>query len=135
MNKENIFKKILPKRINNFDITYLNETECRKLVRGLKEVNMIAYKQIMFKQLEFDKEEGKHELLLNTNDTFRKIYGDIKIIYSTDKDAICIENIEPSNILMEYHNKKKNTYKGMPFIDKKDIFKINLLKEMNKNEN
>lgn len=135
MNKEEVFKKILPRRINDFNITYLDETQCRKLVRGLKEVNMIAYKQFIFKKLEFNKELGQHELLLNTNNTFRQIYGDIKIIYSTYKDVICIENIEPSNVLMEYHNKKKNTYKGMPFVDNKDIFKINLLREMKKNEN
>ncbi len=135
MNKEEVFKKILPRRINDLNITYLDETQCRKLVRGLKEVNMIAYKQFIFKKLEFNKELGQHELLLNTNNTFRQIYGDIKIIYSTYKDVICIENIEPSNVLMEYHNKKKNTYKGMPFVDNKDIFKINLLREMKKNEN
>lgn len=132
MNKEELFKKQLPKRINDTNITYLDETQCRKLLRGLKEVNMIAYKQIIFKKLDFDKELGKHELLLNTNDTFRKIHGDIKIIYSTYKDVICIENIEPSNVLIEYHNKKKNTYKGIPFVDERDIFKINLLREMRK---
>lgn len=135
MNKEEVFKKVLPKRINDLNITYLDETQCRKLLRGLKEVNMIAYKQIIFKKLEFDKELGKHELLLNTNATFRQIHGDIKIIYSTYKDVICIENIEPSNVLIEYHNKKKNTYKGIPFVDNKDVFKINLIREMKKYEN
>ena len=131
-NKEELFKKQLPKRINDMNITYLDETQCRKLLRGLKEVNMIAYKQIIFKKIDFNKEQGKHELLLNTNDTFRQIHGDIKIIYSTYKDVVCIENIEPSNVLIEYHNKKKNTYKGIPFVDQKDIFKINLLREMRK---
>lgn len=131
-NKEELFKKVLPRYIDNMNITYLDENQCRKLVRGLKEVNMIAYKQFVFKQVNFEKEPGKYELLLNTNDTFKKIYGDIKIIYSTYNDTVVIENIEPSRVLMEYHNKKKNTYKGIPFVDEKDVFKINLLREMRK---
>lgn len=130
--KEELFKKILPKYINGMNITYLDEAECRKLVRGLKQINMLAYKQFIFKQLEFDKEIGKHELILNTDKNFKLIHGDIKIIYSTYNNVICIENIEPSNVLMEYHNKNKNTYKGIPFVDNKDVFKINLLREMRK---
>ena len=130
--KEELFKKILPKYINGMNITYLDEAECRKLVRGLKQINMLAYKQFIFKQLEFDKELGKHELILNTDKNFKLIHGDIKIIYSTYNNVICIENIEPSNVLMEYHSKRKNTYKGIPFVDNKDVFKINLLKEMEK---
>lgn len=130
--KEELFKKILPKYINGMNITYLDEAECRKLVRGLKQINMLAYKQFIFKQLEFDKEIGKHELILNTDKNFKLIHGDIKIIYSTYNNVVCIENIEPSNVLMEYHNKHKNTYKGIPFVDNKDVFKINLLKELRK---
>lgn len=131
-NKEELFKKVLPRYINDMNITYLDEAECRKLIRGLKQINMLAYKQIIFKNLDFDKEQGKHELILNTDKNFKLIHGDIKIIYSTYKDTIIVENIEPRNVLMEYHNKKKNTYEGIPFVDNKDIFKINLLREMRK---
>ena len=132
LDKEEIFKKILPKYINDMNVTYLDEVQCRKLVRGLKEINKIAYKEFILKQIEFEKELGKHELVLTTDKNFKLIHGDIKIIYSTYKDVVCIENIEPSKVLMEYHNKKKNTYKGIPFVDNKDVFKINLLKEMKK---
>ena len=130
--KDDLFKKVLPRYIDNLNITYLDETQCRKLVRGLKQINMLAYKQFIFKQLEFSKEIGKHELILNTDKNFKLIHGDIKIIYSTYSNGICIENIEPSSVLMEYHNKRKNTYKGIPFVDNKDVFKINLLKELKK---
>lgn len=132
MNKEGAFKKILPRYIDNMNITYLDENQCRKLIYGLKEINRIAYKQFIFKRLEFNKENGKHELLLNTDRNFKQIYGDIKIIYSKIDNNIIIENIEPSRVLIEYHKKRKNTYKGIPFVDQKDIFKINLIREMKK---
>ena len=44
MNKEGAFKKILPRYIDNMNITYLDENQCRKLIYGLKEINKIAYK-------------------------------------------------------------------------------------------
>lgn len=132
MKKDITFKEITIKRIDDMKITYLDENEYRKLLRGLREINKLAYKQIVFKKFEFDKKPGKHEIVLYSNETFKQVHGDIKLIYSTYKDTILIENIEPSNVLLEYYSKKKNVYKGIPFIDGKDIFKINLLKEMGK---
>lgn len=132
MNKTISYKQIMTKRIDDYKITYLDENEYRKLLRGLKEINMIAYKQIIFKKFTFDTSPGKHEIILKADEKFKKIYGDIKLIYSTYKDVVCIERLEPSNVLIEYHNKKKNTYKGIPFVDNKDVFKINLLREMEK---
>lgn len=126
------YNKTQIKRMGDLKITYIDEIEYTKLLKGLKEINMLAYKEIIFKKKEFDTTPGKHELLLTTNEDFKQIYGDIKLIYSTIKDTIVIENIEPSNILMEYHNVKKNTYRGIPYIDEKDLFKINLVKELKK---
>ena len=132
MKKDILFKEITVKRIDDMRIQYLDENEYRKLLRGLKEINKLAYKQIVFRTLKFDKTPGKHEIILKSSDTFRKVHGDIKLIYSTYKDTILIENIEPSSVLLEYHCKKKNTYKGIPFVDNKDVFKINLIREMKK---
>ena len=126
------FKKDQLKRMGEYKITYLDEAEYTKLLKGLKEINMLAYKDIIFKKKPFNTEQGKHELILTTDEDFKKVHGDIKLIYSTYKDTIEIENIEPSEVLMEYHKARKNTYKGIPFIDKKDLFKINLIKEMKK---
>ena len=132
MKKDIMFKEITISRIDDMKIKYLNENEYRKLLRGLREINKLAYKQIVFKTFEFDKTPGKHEAILKSNETFQKVHGDIRLIYSTYKDTILIENIEPSNVLLEYYSKKKNTYKGIPFVDDKDVFKINLLREMKK---
>lgn len=132
MKKDIMFKEITIKRIDDMKIKYLDENEYRKLLRGLREINKLAYKQIVFKKFEFDKTPGKHEIILKASDTFKKVHGDVKLIYSTYADTILIENIEPSNVLLEYHTKKKNVYKGIPFVDDKDVFKINLLKEMKK---
>lgn len=132
MRKKIHYKKEQLKRMGEYKITYLDEAEYTKLLKGLKEINMLAYKDIIFKKKPFNTEPGKHELILTTDDDFKKVHGDIKLIYSTYKDTIVIENIEPSELLMEYHKGRKNTYKGIPFIDKKDLFKINLIKEMKK---
>lgn len=132
MKKEKTFKQILPSHIKEYRITYLDEAQIRKLLYGLKEINKLAYKQVVLRNIDFEKENGKHELILNTDKSFKKLYGDVRIIYSTYDNNIVIENIEPSRVLIEYHNKKKNTYRGMPFVDNKDIFKINLIREMEK---
>lgn len=132
MRKKIHYKKDQLKRMGEYKITYLDEAEYTKLLKGLKEINMLAYKDIIFKKKPFNTEPGKHELILTTDDDFKKVHGEIKLIYSTYKDTIVIENIEPSEVLMEYHKARKNTYKGIPFIDKKDLFKINLIKEMKK---
>lgn len=126
------YKKTQVKRMNDLKITYLDEIEYTKLLKGLKEINMLAYKDIIFKKKQFNTNPGKHELVLTTDDDFKKVHGEIKLIYTTIKDTIIIENIEPSNILMEYHKQRKNTYKGIPYVDKKDLFKINLIKELKK---
>jgi len=132
MKKDITFKEITIKRIDDYKIAYLDENYYRKLLRGLREINQLAYKQIVFKKFEFDKTPGKHEVILKSSETFKKVHGDIRLIYSTYKDTILIENIEPSSLLIEYHSKKKNTYEGIPFVDNKDVFKINLLREMKK---
>lgn len=130
--KDIYYKKEQIKRTDDYKIMYLDETEYTKLLKGLKEINMLAYKEILFKKHKFNTEPGKHELTLTTDDDFKRVHGDIKIIYSTYKDTIVIENIEPSNVLMEYHRQRKNTYKGIPFVNERDLFKINLVKEMKK---
>lgn len=132
MKKDITFKEVTIRRTNDMKITYIDENEYRKLLRGLREINMLAYKQIALKKIDFDKTPGKHEAILKSSEAFKKVHGDIKLIYSTFKDTVIIENIEPSDVLIEYHNKKKNTYKGIPFVDNKDVFKINLLKELEK---
>lgn len=133
MKKDVLVKTELLRCTKDFKITYLDENDYRKKCKGLKRVNMLAYKQIchnLLKNNEFSKKPGKHEIILNTNEDFRKIHGDIKLIYSTIGDTILIEDLIPGKVLLEYHNKAKNVYKGIPFVDEKDIFKINLLKEL-----
>ena len=132
MRKKIHYKKEQLKRSGDLKITYLDEIEYTKLLKGLKEINMLAYKDIIFKKKQFNTEPGKHYLTLTTDDDFKKVHGEIRLIYTTIKDTIVIENIEPSNILMEYHKQRKNTYKGIPYVDEKDLFKINLVKELKK---
>lgn len=130
MKKDIKFKKDQLRYSGEMKIVYIDEIRYTKLLRGLREINMRAYKDIIFKKKEFDTTPGKHELTLTTDETFKKVYGDIKLIYSTYKDTIVIEDLEPSRILMEYHIKRKGTYKGIPYVDEKDIFKIKLIKEL-----
>lgn len=132
MRKDIYFKTPIKKVNSDYKIQYMNEVEYRKLLRGLREINMLAYKQIVFKNFEIDKQPGKHEITLESDDTFKKVHGDIKLIYSTIGDTIVIEDLQPNKVLLEYHNRRKGTYEGVPFVDAKDIFKINLIKELKK---
>ena len=131
--RKDIYYKIPMQEYNNeFKINYIDENNYRKLLRGLKEINKRAYKQIVFKKFEFEKEPGKHEITLMSDETFKKVHGDVKLIYSTIGDNIIIEDLQPNRVLLEYHNRRKGTYEGVPYVDAKDIFKINLIKELKK---
>lgn len=132
----------------NYVFEYLNENEFRKREKSVKKYNMLAYKKLIFeyypdlldgkflgKLVSTNSKEGtkNYELKLPTDDMFAKIHGDMMLHYSVyeDKHVILLNSITPEDILSEGHRTELTTYKGV-MISKtnaeKDIFKINLLK-------
>lgn len=129
---------------------YVNENEFRKLERSIKKYNKLAYKRLYFdyypslKEGKFlgniistDESKTTYELGLPTDAMFSKVHGQIKlyyIVYHKEK-VVMLDKFEPIEILSEGHASELVTYKGVMVSKEhaeKDMFKINLLKMIQK---
>ena len=137
---------------NSFIFEYLDENDFRKKERSVRKYNMLAYKKLTFnyypelrkgtflgKEVKRDDKNNtvSYELMLPTDELFKKVHGPIVLHYTVynDKNIILLTNITPEGILDEGHRAELSTYKGV-MISKtnpeKDMFKINLLNMLNK---
>ena len=131
---------------------YLDENDFRKKERSVRKYNMLAYKRLTFtyypelrrgsflgKKVNKNEKNNtvSYELLLPTDELFKKVHGPIVLHYTVylDKNIILLTNITPEGILDEGHRAELSTYKGV-MISKtnpeKDMFKINLLNMLDK---
>ncbi|MBQ9019112.1 MAG: hypothetical protein IJ097_02220 [Bacilli bacterium] len=137
---------------NSFIFEYLDENDFRKKERSVRKYNMLAYKKLTFnyypelrkgtflgKEVKRDEKNNtvSYELLLPTDELFKKVHGPVTLHYTVynDKKIILLTNITPEGILDEGHRAELSTYKGV-MISKtnpeKDMFKINLLNMLQK---
>ncbi len=138
--------------MKGYVLDYVNENEFRKLERAIKKYNMLAFKKLSFEYypalkngnflgnlVSTNKKNGTetYELKLPSDKMFAQIHGEVKLIYTVHKkeQVVMLENITPSEILLEGHRSELTTYKGI-MISKsnasKDMFKIDLLNMLNK---
>lgn len=113
-------------------ITFLDDNDYIKKLRGLKRYNMRAYKYIMF-HLKDDidnQEEGKHIKNLYTDNKFKKVYGQVQIVYTIKNNVAIIENILPDEFLLDGYMVDLKTYIGVPYRNKQDLFKIQMLEKI-----
>ena len=114
-------------------ITYIDENEFKKKERAIKKYFMGAYKYWIFevvpKLQNENKIDGKYELELPVSELFNKVYGKVKVLFSVKNDVVILENIIPEEILTDMHRKELPAYKGVPYRNEKDKFKIELMKE------
>ena len=136
----------------NYIFEYLNEAEFKKRERSVKKYNMFAFKKLIFdfypemKEGNFlgtliSEDKKKHinsyELILPTDELFTKVHGEIILHYDvyTDKHIVLLKTITPEDLLLEGNRIELSAYKGVMISkenEKKDMFKINLLNELNK---
>lgn len=140
--------------MKGFVLDYINENEFKKLERALKKYNMLAYKKLNFEyypslrngkfigeMTSQNKKAGTetYELKLPSDNMFTQVHGDVKLIYTVyvKEQTIMLNTITPSDILLEGHKSELTTYKGI-MISKanasKDMFKIDLLKQLQQNK-
>ena len=137
---------------DSFLFEYVNENEFRKYERSLKKYNMLAYKKLYFSYYPSFKEGNflgeiisvneqnnskNYELKLPTDIMFSKVHGDIKLHYTVylNEKIVMLDKITPEGILGEGHQSELTTYKGVMVSkenQEKDMFKINLLKMLQK---
>lgn len=114
-------------------IVYLNENEFRKKERALRKYLMRAYKYWIFDAVPIlqreNKKDGKYELELPVDKLFEKVYGKVKILFTVENDIVIIEDIVPGDILSAMFSRELPSYKGIPYRNEKDKFKIELMKE------
>ena len=139
--------------MHTYLVEYLNENEFKKKERSLKKYNMLAFKELVFKcvpelrngnlQGEIvskNSKEGivKYKYKLPTDHLFSKVHGDIYVHYTLyeNQKLIMLDTITPEELLSEGHQKELTAYKGVMLSKshaERDMFKINLLNNMNKN--
>lgn len=117
-------------------ITYLDENDFIKKEKGLKRYFKKSYTYFIFEikdKLKRSKlHNGIYEVSIPVDDLFVKVYGELKVKYSVFRNTLIFEDILPSDILLECYSKNLPVYNGMPYRDKKDLFKIKLHSKIKK---
>ena len=119
-------------------LTYIDEIDFSKKEKALRKYMMGAYKYWIFevvpKLQRTNKIDGKYEIALPVTELFEKVYGEVKVLFSVKNDVVLLENIEPSEMLLTMRKKQLPTCYGVPYRNERDKFKIELLKESEKND-
>lgn len=108
---------------------YLDENDFTKKMRSLKKYCMRSYKDLIFNtQLKdfYSLEDGVYIKNLYTSEEFKFVYGQIQLIYSVNKGHVVIEDLLPREILLDGCINLLGVYKGVPYRDDRDKFKIDL---------
>lgn len=113
-------------------IFFDDSKELKNLLRSLQTYNKRAYKQIIFRE-RFEELNFIHyaddiytaELL--TDDLFKKVYGVCKIVVEIKNEQAKILRIEPQEILEAGFKRLLQTYKGCPYRNEQDLFKIKII--------
>lgn len=127
-NKIKIYHELSSKKL-----IFIDENDFNKKYHSLKKYCPKAHKYLMFDILSkynFNEQEGKHIEKLPTSKEFKAVYGQIKLVYTRKNDVVTIENIEPAKFLIDGYRSELDSYKGLPYRDKKDKFKIDLIAKM-----
>lgn len=120
---------------NTMRLLYIDENDFNKKIRSLKTYCPIAYKQLIFKvkkELDANVPDGIYRRELESSKEFKLVYGKIELVYRVYKGEIIMENIEPSQFLLDGYMSSLDTYKGICYRDNKDKFKIDLIMQMKK---
>lgn len=111
-------------------ITYLDENDFNKKLRGLRRYFSKAYKYFIFKLqptlIKDGKVEGKYEIELPIDELFKYTYGPIKALFTVTNDVVVLEDLIPDGILMKCFERDLPIYKGVPYYREKDLKKIKI---------
>lgn len=127
------FSKVITRLDKHFTFRYLDENDFIKKMRSLKTYCPMAYKDLIFntnkKELR-NFPDGKHFLNLYTYEEFKFVYGQIQLVFSVKNGCVIIEDIKPQQFLMDGYYNLLDIYKGVPYRNNRDKFKIDLFRRM-----
>ena len=116
-------------------VTYIDENDFIKKQRALRKYFTKCYKYLVFKAIpklkEPNKKDGVYEVELPSGELFKRVYGPMKLKFSVQNDIAVLEDITPSELLLNCYMKDLPVYKGLPYDTSKDLFKIKLEVKMN----
>ena len=116
-------------------ITYIDENDFMKKQRALEKYFNKCYKYLLKEAIpklkERNKIDGIYEVELPSGDLFKRVYGPMMLKFSVYNDTAVLEDITPSEFLINCYMKDLPIYKGIPYDSKKDLFKIKLEVKMN----
>ena len=109
-------------------VVMLDENLYRKKELALRRYFRRAYKYLIFdavpKLKQSGKKDGIYQVELPSDELFKKVYGEMVLKFSVKNDVAIIEDVEPSEILLECHQRELPIYKGIPYASKKDLTKL-----------
>lgn len=111
-------------------ITFVDYNEYIKCERALKAYLVRAYKQLVFKttkELRKPREDGDYEIELYTDENFKKVYGSLKISFYVQNRVVVIKELTPKEILLNMYSVIPYTYKGVPYTNRRELFKIKMI--------
>lgn len=115
-------------------IVILDETNYRKKVKGLKRYFLKSYKHLIFKILpeliRTGKKDGNYSIELPIDEYFKKCYGKLELYFSIKNDVVIIEDIFPTDILIQCHMKELPVYHGVPYYRDIDLNKLKVLEKL-----
>ena len=118
--------------IKRYKIRYDNEYVFNKLLRSLKQYNMTAYKDFVFKDLPSIRQgdfKGKldndiYTLSYDSDPLFEFVHGKITITYKVEETGIKLLGVTPKSFLLEAFKRILEVYKGCPITSARDKFMI-----------
>lgn len=119
--------------VSTQNFKYLNENDFIKKMRSLKTYCPMSYKDLIFntnKKELHSFPDGRYIKNLYTSDEFRFVYGQIQLVFYVDKGNVIIETLEPQQFLLDGYFNLLDIYKGMPYRNNRDKFKIDLMLKM-----
>ena len=116
-------------------LTFLDENDFKKKENALAHYFKPTYKYLVLEVIPTLKKKGKkdgiYQINLPIDPLFERVYGKLLLKFSVKNDIATIEDIEPSGILVECYMKQLPTYRGIPYVTKKDLFKIKMMEGSN----
>lgn len=128
---------------DRYSIDYLDYREqhrIERLIRSLKTYNMIAYKEYAFEFMKeikrgnflgkYNEDEDTYTYYMFSDEVFRKLYGDVRLIYRVQGSKVILLDLQPSKVFEEGARRLLGTYHGTVVVDETDKFKIDLLENI-----
>lgn len=128
-------------KINKIEITkcfkYKDEDDFIKKMRSLKTYCPRAYKELIFhtsKKDLYNSKNGMNVKQLFTDELFKRVYGQIELVYQVENGCVIIEDLTPQEFLLDGYFNYLEAYKGTYFRNDKDKFKIDIAIKMLRKE-